>query len=67
MDNFDFGSPALQAMSVPAIVVLVVLAILTMRSVVMSEQAVTVGRADREADTARAAHESRWRRGLPTS
>jgi hypothetical protein len=34
MDNFDFGSPALQAMSVPAIAVIVVLAILTMRYVV---------------------------------
>ncbi len=38
MDVFDFGSPALQAMSVPAIVVLAVLAVLTVRSVVTGDR-----------------------------
>jgi hypothetical protein len=49
MDNVDFGSPALQAMSVPAIVVLVVLAVLTLRSVALGDRSTNAGSAEREA------------------
>ena len=49
MDNVDFGSPALQAMSVPAIVVLVVLVIVTIRSVALGDRAIPVSRVDRDA------------------
>jgi hypothetical protein len=66
MDNFDFGSPALQAMSVPAVVVLVVLAALTLRSVIRGERAMTIGRPGDD-ESARSAYENRWRSGLPTS
>lgn len=67
MDLFDFGSPALQAMSVPAIAVLITLLILTLRSVALGERAMMLRNADPRAESARVEYEKRWRGGLPTS
>ena len=45
MDMVDFGSPLLQVLSAPAVVVLVVLAVLTMRAVRLRDRAMLFGRA----------------------
>ena len=61
MEIFDFGSPALQAMSVPAIAVLVGLAVLTLRSVAMGDRATMPRRVGRPAESTAAENEKRWR------
>lgn len=67
MEMVDFGSPLLQVLSAPAAVVLVVLAVLTMRAVLMRERAMLFGRGDRELHMRRAAYEQRWRGELPSA
>lgn len=67
MDMVDFGSPLLQVLSAPAVVVLVVLAVLTMRAVRLRDRAMLFGKGDRESQTRRSAYEQRWRGGLPSA
>lgn len=65
MDVVDFGTPLLQLLAAPAMAVLVVLTVLTMRSVLLRDRAMLFGRGGGEARLRRAAYEQRWRSGLP--
>lgn len=62
MQLFDLNSTLYEILAVPA-AVSVVLAILTMRSISLRDRAMTVGRAELEAEAKRSAYERRWRSG----
>lgn len=63
MEIFDFSNPLYDALAAPVLAVLVILAVLTMRSISQRDRAMTFGRADTDAETRRLAYEQRWRNG----
>ncbi len=63
MEIFDFSNPLYEALAAPVLAVLVILAVLTMRSISQRDRAMTFGRADTDAETRRLAYEQRWRNG----
>lgn len=68
MELFDFNNPLYEVFAGAAVVALLVLAVLTLRSVSQRDRAMTFGKADRDAETRRANYERRWRSGgLPAA
>jgi hypothetical protein len=64
MEFFDFSNPAFDTLAVAAVALLVViLAVLTMRAVALRDRAMMVSRAGQQEDARRAAYEQRWRNG----
>lgn len=64
MDIFDFSNLTFDGPALAAVALLViVLAILTMRSVALRDRAMMIGRSGGEEDLRRARYEQRWRGG----
>ncbi|MCB1286335.1 MAG: hypothetical protein KDB47_01215 [Mycobacterium sp.] len=63
MEIFDFSNPLYDALAAPVMAVLVILAVLTMRSISQRDRAMTFGRANADAETRRRTYEQRWRNG----
>lgn len=60
MDVFNANTSILEFLAVPSLMVLVLLVVLTMRSIVLRDRAMTFGKT-REPEAHRAAYERRWR------
>lgn len=63
MEIFDFNNPLYEFLAGPVVAVLVILAVLTMRSISQRDRAMTFGRANADAETRRRTYEQRWRNG----
>ena len=64
MEFFDVSNLAFDALAMAAVaLLLVMLAVLTMRAVALRDRAMMVGRAGKQEDARRAAYEQRWRNG----
>lgn len=60
MEIFEFNNRLLEVLTVPALIALVLLAVLTMRAVILRDRAMMFGDTD-EAEARRRAYEQRWR------
>ena len=63
VNTFDIHSSLFDAAAFGSIAVLLVLAVLTIRSVVQRDRAITFGKAKADEEARRAAYEARWRNG----
>ncbi|MBU3687569.1 MAG: hypothetical protein EBU23_00465 [Mycobacteriaceae bacterium] len=63
MNTFDIHSPLFDVAAFGSIAVLLVLAVLTIRSVVRRDRAITFGKTKTDEESRRAAYEARWRNG----
>lgn len=63
MELFDFNNPLYDLFAASGAVVLVLLAVLTMRSVSQRDRAMMFGKTHPDVDTKRSSYEQRWRNG----
>ncbi|MCB1263474.1 MAG: hypothetical protein KDB56_02570 [Mycobacterium sp.] len=63
MEIFDFNNPLYEFLAGPVVAVLVILAVLTMRSISQRDRAMTFGKAGADAEIRRLAYERQWRNG----